>query len=135
MAEILKHQVDVPVSVEGENTGEKFTGKFTFKTRLSHKERLTIDILRRQYLGAQPEGAVPSADASATAQIMADLDVRIISAPSWWTNSDNGKDLADNEVLYSVFNAAVGAERKAIMDIKEAAAKAKKDLEAVDTKE
>ncbi len=129
MATVAKHQITVPISVTGEVTGETLSGKFVFKTRLSHRERLAIDILRRQNLGPQPEGAIPSAQAMASAQILANLEMRVIDAPSWWTNSANGQDLADEDVIIAVYNAALKAESDAISAIRKDADDAKKDLE------
>src|SRR3954464_14974506 len=103
---ITKYEKEVPIDVVGERTGDTFKGKFKFRTRLSHRDRMNIDILRRQYLGAQPEGAVASPRATQQAMIFSELDIRCIEAPSWWTTASNGQDLYDDDVVGAVFDAA-----------------------------
>lgn len=128
MATVQKFESSVVVDAVGEVTGETFTGKFIFRTRLSHKERMLIDIARRQLLGPQPEGAVPAPRAMQTAQIFANLQYRIVDAPSWWNNANNGTELADDDVVSAVYDAAIGEEAKLVESIKAAALKAKESL-------
>lgn len=130
MANVKKYESTAIVNATGEITGEQYTGKFTFKTRLSHKERMQIDTLRRQILGPQPEGAVPSPRALSAAQIFANLAVRTLDAPSFWKNSDNGMDLADDDLVSAVYDAAIKAEEDEIQKVRKAGEDAKKDLQA-----
>ena len=89
------------ISVVGETTGEKWTGQFTTKVRLSHRDHLRLDSIRRELLGVNPESASPRARQSA--DIFASASVHITKAPSFWTSSGNGMDLADDNVLAEVW--------------------------------
>jgi hypothetical protein len=130
---IKKYESSVSINATGELTGESFIGKFTFRTRLSHKDRLQIDTIRRQLLGAQPEGAQPSPRAESSAQIFANLQVRVVDAPSWWVNSNGGMDLSDDDVVSSVFDSAIKVEQDEIDLIKKAGEEALESLKKVET--
>ncbi len=126
---VNKYEKDVPIDVKGEVTGDTFKGKFKFRTRLSHRDRATQDILRREYLGPQPVGAIASARAAQQALIFSELDVRIIEAPSWWTTASNGQDLFDDDVVATIYDAAIGAEKEAKEALLADAEAKKTDLE------
>lgn len=125
MSKASPNQAEFTINLDGDVTGEKWHGKFTVKTRLSHSDHLLIDSLRRKYLGANPESASPRA--LSTAQAFSELAVRIVEAPPWWIN--NGMDLADDNLITEVYESAVKAENDAIEEIKKKAAEAKKALE------
>ncbi len=125
---IKKYESSFSVNVVGEDTGESFLGKFTVKTRLSHGEKIEQDIVRRNLLGGQPNGAVANERSLNTCEILSQLAVRVVSAPSWWENSDNGKSLYDDNVLVEVFTKAVQVEVDAKAELKKAADEAKKEL-------
>jgi len=122
------YEAPFTVDVTGDRTGESLQGVFKAKTRLSHRERLLIDQLKRQLLGPQPAGTMPSEDADSRADAFANLRVRLTESPSWWMNSNGGIELVDDNVVTAVFEKAVQVEVDAINAIKEAAAKAKAEL-------
>lgn len=128
-----KYEKTFVVRVTGENTGELFQGTFTVKTRLSHRDHLNRDNLRRQLLGERPEHA--SERAITSSEIFSQCSVRIVEAPSWWTGSDNGLGMSDDNVPIEVYTEAVKAEADAIEEVKKAAEKAKTELGTVETKE
>lgn len=113
------------VSVTGEVTGQVWAGAFKVKTRMSHRDHMTQDRLRREYLGPL-EGASPRAAASA--EIFSQLAVRIVDAPSWWADNGAGLDLADDNVVSQVYEAAMKAEREAIEALKKAGEAAREEL-------
>lgn len=121
------NEVSFTVSVNGEVTGEKFYGTFKCKTRLSHRDMLTIDKIRRELLGTNAEEASP--DARAFAAAIAQLSVRLTSAPAWWTDNGNGMDLSDEEVVAAVLSEAIKAETDARASVIKKAQDAEKDLE------
>lgn len=127
---VKKYEKEVPIDVKGEVTGDTFKGKFRFRTRLSHKDRATQDILRREYLGPQPVGAVASQRAAQQALIFSELDVRIVEAPSWWLTASNGQDLFDDDVVAAIYDAAIGAEKEEKQALLADAEEKKADLES-----
>jgi hypothetical protein len=125
----LKYENEFTVRDVGETTGTSYAGKFKVKTRLSHRDRLNIDNLRRQLLGPVPEGNMPSERAINTAEIFSQLGFRIIEAPSWWTSADNGLGLDDDNIVGKVYNAALKAESDEIKKVQGDGEQAKTDLE------
>lgn len=124
---IKKFEETFHVSVVGETSGENYPGKFTVRTRLSFKDALTRDSVRRNLLGATPETA--SVRANSVADVFSELAVRIVDAPSWWTNSDGGLELCDDNVVAAVYKAAMEAGKAAVKEQVDQAITQKKDLE------
>ncbi len=118
-----KNEESFTVNVTGDTSGENFRGVFRTKLRISFRDSLEKDRIRRQMLGDLPEGA--SIRANSIADIFSDLAIRIIEAPSWWTNSGNGMDLEDENVLGEVYRAAMQA-GKEVVKAEEAKAKENK---------
>lgn len=81
----------------GQNTGLPFEGKFKVNLVLSRREAFIADERRRYILGANPLGAMPSLNGEAL--MLGDLFVRIIDGPKWWTDSDHGLNLKDENVV------------------------------------
>jgi hypothetical protein len=124
-----KFEASFVVRQIGENTGETFAGSFKCKTRLSHRDHLNRDQLRREYLGANPEGA--SERATVTAEMASQCAVRIIDGPSWWKSSDNGLALEDDLVLGAVYQGALKCEADAIAERVAKAEEAKTELQEI----
>lgn len=103
----MKNTVKFTVDVKGEISGRQFQGVFETKVKLSHREALKEDEVRRTILGTNPGDA--SEFARQLAGALAYLAVRIIDAPTWWRQSNNGLDLEDSNVLVAVNNACIGA--------------------------
>lgn len=123
-----KYTAEFNVSCKGEVTGEQFTGNFTVKTRLSHYDQLKRDEARRALLGPSPLGQVPGEQAKITAEVFSQLAVRVVKAPSWWTDSNNGLDMMDSDPASKVYEAAMTAEKEELDRLKEEAKKAEADL-------
>jgi hypothetical protein len=96
------------VNLIGDQTGETHTGKFVAKKRLSFNDQMRRDNFRRQFLGAAP--GEPSPRAASMATIFSELLVRLIEAPSWWVESDEGRDLEDENVAVDVYEKALKIE-------------------------
>lgn len=124
---IKKFEESFHVNVVGELSGESYMGKFTVRTRMSFKDALTRDSVRRNLLGASPETA--SVRANSVADVFSELAVRVVEAPSWWTNSDNGIELVDDNVVAEIYKAAMDAGKAANKETVDQATAQKKDLE------
>lgn len=127
---INKYQTEFNIRCRGSVSGEEYLGNFLVKTRLSHLDRLQRDEARRRFLGPSPEGQVPDNDAKITAEILSQLFVRVLKAPSWWVSSQNGAELLDNEPLVAVYEAALQAEQEEAEKLKAAAVQAEKELKS-----
>lgn len=125
---IKKFEHSFAINTIGEDTNETFAGKFTCRTRLTHGERLTQDSIRRALLGTQPAGVTIGERAANTAEILASLQIRIVDSPSWWTNSNGGVDLVDDNLIIELYTTVMKAEADAKAELKKAADEAKGEL-------
>lgn len=105
---------EVPFSIHevGDVTEKTYTGEFRAKVRLSHRDQLRKDQVRREILGGQP--GVPGDRALTTSMILSELAVRLTSVPEWWTDSAGGLDLEDDNVIGKVYDAAMKVEGDAV---------------------
>lgn len=122
---------DAPFSINiaGDVETDRYIGDFRTKVRLSHRDHLERDRIRRELLGADPVNASPRA--ASIAEIVSQLAVRITKAPPWWVDSDNGLSLSEDSVLAAVYDAAIKVERDAFEEIKKKAEQAKKELKEI----
>lgn len=99
----------VTVSVTGDVTDRVFTGSFRVKTSLSWAERLAQDRIRRELLGEQPGQPMP--EVVQAAWMLSRLAVRVVEAPTWWTDAAqdgiSGLGLHDDNVIAEVFDAVM----------------------------
>jgi len=99
----MQNTVTFTVDVKGADTQEQYKGLFKVKTKLSMRETLREDEVRRGLLGTKPEAA--SEYAQTVAAALAYLAVRVEDAPGWWKDANGGVDLQDENVLVVVHNA------------------------------
>jgi hypothetical protein len=124
-----KYEAEFTVdNFKGTTTGTLFTGKFKVRTRLSFRDQLRRDEIRRSLLG--PTGTEASQGAAFVASLVSEMSVRVIDSPKWWTASDGGMELADLNVLSEVFALAVKAEQDLVASLVKDGDKAQADLKA-----
>lgn len=116
------------ISVDGEFSGEKWHGEFEAKFRLSHQDRLIVDAERRRLMGENPAGATD--ETINTANAFAELSVRIVKAPSWWSETRGGLDLVDYKPVQEVYNKTMKLESDDFEAMRKKSAAAKERLEA-----
>jgi len=114
------------VKVTGSVTGEQWYGVFKAKKRLSHRDRLNRDKLRRDLLGGDGKGA--EVDAVSISEAIAEITIRLTESPKWWSESANGLDLADSNVISEVYQKVLKVEQEAFDLIKKKAEEAEKAL-------
>ena len=120
------NEKEFPINVNGTKTGENYAGKFKAKKFLSHLDDLTMDNLRRQFLGPAPGTPYPRIESQAEA--LAETAVCLIEAPNWWKEADNGASLLDDEPLQEVVNECRRIREEALKAVKDAAKPAKEEL-------
>lgn len=114
------------ISVTDKITGELVRGAFKVKTRLSWRDQLARERIRLDLLG--PLAAQASVRAREQADLVSELAVRIVEAPQFWKEADNGLDLQDDAIMVEVFNEAIKAETEAIAALKKLGEEAKVEL-------
>lgn len=115
--------------LEGETTGNLWYGPFKAKQRLSLRDQLNRDKIRRELLGAQ--GGTPDDRALSIAIIVSELAVRITDSPDWWKQTSNGLDMDDGNVVSKVYDEVMKIEADAVAERKKSASKAKEELAQV----
>lgn len=114
------------VDVVGDVTGKTWKGLFKTKLRLSHRDQLKQDEIRRELLGKNAEHA--SERSKNQAEIFAFVAIHLISAPSWWDSNDGGLDLEDDNVVSEVFAGIAKAKTDAAKKLQEEAEGAVEEL-------
>jgi hypothetical protein len=82
--------------------GGNYAGSFKLKKKLSYRDRLRKDEVRRELLGAMPAGATD--DAIAYSIMFSEIIVRSLDSPSWWKDNNNGLGLTDFEPIKAVYD-------------------------------
>lgn len=114
-----------------------YTGKFKFRCFLTPTQRIAANREYRELLGSNPT-LVPEHE-SFLAYALTQLKYRIIEAPPFWTSTSQSSpyagDIADENIITEVLNAAVEAEVQYQKQIKqrtlEALERAKKAAEKI----
>ena len=108
-------EVKFTVNIKGDYTQEQWSGSFTIKTRLSYRDTLRQDQVRRELLGPDPSNNA-SEDAKGIAQVFSFLSVYVTHAPRWWTENENGLSLEDNNLAPEVYRLAMEKLAEAIKE-------------------
>lgn len=90
----------VQLDVIGEKTKTRWMGSFKIKAQLTHQDRFRVE---RAYAELMPrnEANAPE-EIKMRAQVSAELFVRVIHGPSWWSDSQQGQLLIDTSPLYEL---------------------------------
>lgn len=114
------------VDLVGDVSGKTWKGVFKTKIRLSHRDQLRQDEVRRELLGKNAEHA--SERTKNQAEIFAFIAVHLTQFPSWWEMNDNGLDLEDDNVVGDIFANIVRLKSDSAKALRDAAEKDAKEL-------
>ncbi len=115
------------IHVVGDKTNETFTGEFTCKLILSHRDELIRDSRKRELLGSINPQFADSRSVN-QADIFGEVFVRITNAPQFWAESGNGLDLLDDNVVAAVYRECMRLEKEKLDAIKAKGTQAQADL-------
>jgi hypothetical protein len=104
----METTAEFQISTVGKESGTPYNGGFKVKTLLTRKDRFVADEHRRMTLGLNSATALD--DLQLEAFMLGQLFVRIVDAPPFWKNSNNGADLPDGNVIVEIYNLAVAKE-------------------------
>lgn len=110
----------------GDRTKRIFSGTFTVKTILSRQDQFIADAKRREILGPNSQDALDILKVEAWQ--FGQLYVRIIKAPQFWADSNNGLLLEDYNIIQEIYTKCVELEQKSADALKDEAQGAKKDM-------
>jgi hypothetical protein len=116
----------VTIPVEGE---EPLRGKFKINVKLSYREMLNMDAMRRQLLG--PLSGEADGMAALIATAVSKIRTHAIDTPSWWKEAGNGIEFDDMNVVLTVLEEVQKVEKSHLEELQKAAEKATEALKAV----
>jgi hypothetical protein len=99
-----------------------YTGQFTVKCVLNIADKRILEIEKTKL---QSDFVNPTDDLRVLADILANLKVRVIDAPEWWKQSNNGATLLDQDALIALFYKVIDQEvawREELLKLKAPAA-------------
>jgi hypothetical protein len=105
---------------------EPLRGKFRVKVKLSYREILNMDSIRRQLIG--PGGGEADGMATLVSSGLAKIRTHVIDAPSWWKDSNEGLDFDDIKVVLTILDEINKVERDHLADLAKRAEKATEEL-------
>lgn len=123
---IGKKTATISINLTGEVTGTHYLGDFEMKIFLTHSEDLLRDKLRKELLGKDPDSS--SDRARNQAEVLSQLQVRIVKAPLFWQSSNGGLDLYDDNIIVELYEKSMKATEEAVAEIKKKAEEAKAEL-------
>lgn len=121
----------ISINITGEDSGDVFKGTFTVNTLLSRRDVFMADEVRRRIIGIMPESVPPGL--LTEAYMIGHLQVRILTGPEWWDNSEGGETLADKNVIVGLFKAVMEAEEDRKESLKEEAEGSRKRMKKKQT--
>lgn len=114
------------IQLTGDRTGTVYFGDFSCFRRLSHRQELTRDRFYRELIGPDPQNA--NERVISQAEVFADLKVSILKAPQFWNESGGGLDLADDNIVRTVWEEVMKARVEAIKEMEDKGKKAEEEL-------
>ena len=124
---IGKKTSTISINLVGEVTSTHFLGDFEVKIFLTHAEDLLRDKIRKDLLGKDPDAS--SDRARNQAEVLSQLQVRIVKAPLFWESSGNGMSLYDDNIIVELYEKCMKATEDAVAEIKKKAEEAKAELQ------
>lgn len=118
--------VSFTIDIIGDFTGEKWVGQFEVKPRLSYRDQLKEDQIRRELLGKDSEHA--GEDARNYSRLFSGLSVRLVKTPKWWVEYNNGLDLTDQNLIVEIYTKTMDIVKAAAEETVERAENAKAEL-------
>jgi hypothetical protein len=108
--------------------GKKYEGQFTVICSLNMGQKHNLELEKTRLLGNYVN---PTDGLIGIAIVLSNLRVKIIDGPPWWTQSNGGASIDDEETLMSLFNKVQEVEAKWKKDLLE---KTRESVEKKDKK-
>jgi len=120
---------------EKDSSGETFTGSFAAVRRLTPRQMMLADRIRREQLGEHAQYA--SDDMLNITNMFAHLAVSITKSPQWWKESNGGLDLDSDKipVIVAIYKKVAEIQGKVEKELTKEAEADKKVLKEVVSKE
>lgn len=96
------------INETGTKSGRLFSGSFTVKTLLTRADQFAADQKRREILG--PGGQEALEGLRLEAFMLGQLSVRIVKAPQFWEDTNQGLNLEDFNIIQILFDKCIELE-------------------------
>ena len=110
----------------GDPTGLKYTGDFLVKCALTISDKHKVALEKTRLMA---DSANPTGDLAGIALTLAEVRARVIKAPDWWSETERGANMLDENILLSLYDKCMDCEDSWRESIKTAAEAAKKAIE------
>ena len=121
-----KNEKYFDVDITGIDTGVRYQGQFKVKCVLDIAGKHALALEKTRLMA---DYANPSPDLQAIAIALATVRAKIIDAPAWWKEADDGAKLIDENVIIEIYDKCNEAEDEWRKKLKESAQQAKKEME------
>jgi hypothetical protein len=111
---IKDNDVAFTIKVADPTMPEPWYGEFRTYKRLTHRQILERDRLRREYLG-KGHSEAPDSEQN-RAYILAHLAVSVMKSPTWWAESNQGLDLVGDAVIMELWKKITGIQEETIKE-------------------
>jgi hypothetical protein len=122
-----KNEKTFDIDVVGGDTGVTYKGQFTVLCILdmAGKHRLELEKTR-----LMADYANPSRGLFGIATSLATIRAKVVSAPDWWKNEEDGAGIKDENVIFAIYDKCIDMENQWRKELKEASSEAKEESPA-----
>ena len=121
-----KNERAFDVDVEGDTTGLKYKGQFTVKCVLNMAGKHALELEKTRLMA---DYANPSRGLVGIAVTLATIRAKIVEAPEWWKNADDGAEIIDENVILAIYDKCNEMEAKWRKELKGKAEEAQEEKE------
>lgn len=118
-----KNERSFTIDVVGETTGLSYKGEFVAKCVLNMAGRHAMELEKTRLMA---DYANPSPGLMGIAISLATVKSKLVKGPEWWTSSNGGADIIDENVIFVLFDECVKIENEWKNSLKKKAEEAQK---------
>ena len=122
-----KNEKTFDIELTGEDTGVTYKGQFTVLCILDMAGRHRLELEKTRLMA---DYANPSRGLFGIATSLATIRAKVVSAPDWWKNEDDGAGIKDENVIFAIFDKCIEMENQWRKELKDSAAEAKEETQA-----
>lgn len=118
-----KNERTFTIDVTGETTGIQYKGEFVAKCVLNMAGKHAMELEKTRLMA---DYANPSAGLMGIAISLATVRAKVLKGPEWWTSSNGGADIIDENVIFTIFDECLKIENDWKNTLKKRAEEAQK---------
>ena len=102
-----KRQKTFTLDVEGHDTGLQYKGEFTIQSVLTMSGKHALELEKTRLMA---DYANPSRGLAGISISLATIRAKLIKAPDWWGELNEGADILDENVIVEIYDHTLEAE-------------------------